>query len=164
MHIFSGRLIWKSILIMFTWLMAMITRWTSTFVWGDLLHWDSAAIWETEHDFGYAIIAEPPSRIAIPFILRLGNHRPHSPQDWAVQILQHGLFLCIAVHVHTVRWIDFAVVLFEYSIKSDGHTWLNQTLRREKFLILILQHVHSFIQSSDLFATLTWYQVCGWRL
>lgn len=61
--------------------MSMITRWTSTFVWGDLLHWDAAAIWKTEHNFGYAIIAEPPSRIAIPFIFRLGNQRPHSPQD-----------------------------------------------------------------------------------
>lgn len=100
----------------------MISRWTSTFVRGDLLHWDAAAIWETEHDFRYAIIAEPPSRIAIPFVLRLGNHRPHSPQDRSIQILQHGLFLCVAVHVHTVRWIDFAVKLFEYSIKSDGHT------------------------------------------
>lgn len=140
MHVFPRWVIRKNIIIMFTWLMTMITRWTSTFVRGDLLHWDAAAIWETEHDFGYAIITEPPSSIAIPFILRLGNHRPHSSQEWAVQILQHGLFLCITVHVHTVRWIDFAVKLFEYSIKLDGHTWLNEeTMRREKFLIIILR-------------------------
>lgn len=60
----------------------MTTHWQiSTFVWGDLVHRDAAAIWKREHDFRNTVITETPSRITIPFKLRLGDHRPHSAQD-----------------------------------------------------------------------------------
>ncbi len=78
-----------------------------TFVWSDLVHRDAAAVEEREHDFGDAVVAQPPPGITSPLILRLGHHSSHCTQERTVQVLQQALLLGIAVHVHAISWVRF---------------------------------------------------------
>lgn len=78
-----------------------------TFVRSDLLHGDAAAVEESEHDFGDAVVAEPPPGIAVPLELGLGNHSSLSAQERTVQVPQQRLLLRVAVHVHAVGWVRF---------------------------------------------------------
>lgn len=52
-----------------------------TFVWGDLVHGDTAAIGESEHDFGDAVVSQAPPGITVPLKLRLGDHSSNRTQQ-----------------------------------------------------------------------------------
>lgn len=79
-----------------------------TFVRGDVLHWDAAAVGAGEHDAGDAVVAQASPGIAAPLKLRLGDDRPLRAQKGTVQVPQHGLLLGVAVHVHAVSRVRFA--------------------------------------------------------
>lgn len=79
-----------------------------TFVRGDVLHRDAAAVGTSEHDARNTVVAEASPGIAAPLELRLRDDGPLRAQERTVQVPQHGLLLAVAVHVHAVRGVHFA--------------------------------------------------------
>lgn len=94
-----------------------------TFVWSDLVHRDAAAVGEGEHDFGDAVVAQPPPGIAVPLVLSLGHHGSDRTQERPVRVYQQSLLLRIALHVHTVGGVRFTEA-GETKINLNFYTYL----------------------------------------
>lgn len=90
-----------------------------TFVWGYITHRDTATVKVSEHDFGDAIVSQAMSGIPVPLVLREGNHRPHCTQETTIQVLYHAFLLSVTVHIHAVRWVNFAVMNSNRNTKAE---------------------------------------------